>query len=181
MIRNARVAACAVVILVLVSACGSEAGTTASPQAEVELQSAAPLVALAGSAQCRATRSGSSPLAEVEALVDGDELRVTWTASEPVKGSSVLYSATVTDYDASGSGPAYQLGVKYVDGKLSNVFVYDFNTAQQVNLDSDPSVEGSSISAVFPLGQIPGIGSTAIWKAALSLDGQDVSQCEPAL
>jgi len=102
-------------------------------------------------------------------------------ASKPVRGSSVLYSVTVTDYDASGSGPAYQLGVKYLDGKLPNVFVYDFNTSQQVNLDSAPTFEASSISAVFPLGQIPGIGSAGMWKAALSLDGQDVSQCDPAL
>lgn len=97
----------------------------------------------------------------------GDELRLTWTASDvpPETGS---YAATIVSGDG---GSQYMVAVEFPDGETPTPGTTGPNVVW-----AEPS---KVITATYPMSAMPEIGSTFQWSASLAFSDGDgsFSQC----
>jgi hypothetical protein len=131
-----------------------------------------------GRAVCQDARGDGTKaqdLTKVVLVSDGRELTITYMTSRPMPtNDTVLYA--ITAWSADGNA-GYQLGVKYLDGRQIAYFVADLVAANQVNLDGDPQVSGTTVTATFPMDEIRGLGVQFDWAAVVTGAGTDIDFC----
>lgn len=112
---------------------------------------------------------------QVDLKRSGDELVATFamTATPPKSGT---FSALVNVSDEPGN-LSRQLGVKWQDGELVGYFIFDSGTAEQTNLDGEPTIDGKSVAMSFPWSSVEDLGDVWNWYALTTVDGEDVDTC----
>ena len=129
------------------------------------------------SKRCRPTDDPKSKiqLKETTLSSDGRDLTFAWTTNEDPP-ATVGYFATVTDAGADGDGPAYIVGVEFLDGEPPSYFV-DGSEAGTTELPLSQETPSTSFTAYDPLSTMPGIQDTFHANATFALDGPDISYC----
>lgn len=193
MITRGHLAVAALTLLVLASsaACGASNsqtatdGTSATTSSSPAAGSTKSVQATPGNrssnqsraATCNDRQGDGKPLdiAAVKLTQVGDQLVVTFTTTtNPPSSGTTFWSLLV----ASSSGDkAGQLGVKFLDGQQIAHFVFDSGTAQQTNLEDQATVAGKTITARFPYAVVDSYGPGWTWRAATSVNGDDVDAC----
>lgn len=78
----------------------------------------------------------------------------------------------------STAGHGHKFGAVWVDGKTRGPFIFDDRTARQVNYAaSDILVDGNRITISFDSAAIGDMGSGWLWRAVVTVDGEDASAC----
>lgn len=167
-----------VALAIALAGCGT---TPQADEASVEARTRpqAASESFPATSSCSALVDSPNQLTSANAVLDPASLTMTWNKSSQITGSAILYSAFVTNYDDEGNGPSYQVGIKFVDGLLASYFVADMANGQNSLLTSSVIDDTNSITGTFPRELLPGIDETAEWTAHLSVDGIDVSECDP--
>jgi len=149
-----------------------EASDSESDAPDSPVETTEPPPAAARTASCNLV--GSHP-GHVTVEDDGDNLTATFTGT-PIAPTDTtgLY---VSVYDSSGNNGG-QMGAKFLDGEQIAYFVFDSGAANQVNLDGEADVSGSTVVLTFPkdAGMLDGL-DLAKWNAAYTLAGNDVGNC----
>jgi hypothetical protein len=107
----------------------------------------------------------------------GPTLKWTVVGDMPTSGTWLLSTTVVGGED----GPIHQFGVKFLDGKLIAVFVFDHVAGSQFNFGQvTPQRVGDTWTVIFPTADL-GVAASGRWSATLNLDGDDTEVAEGAL
>jgi hypothetical protein len=152
--------------------------TTPSPTASSASPTESKPATLGSQAACAdkaGDGKGQGDLTRVRLTSDGRSLTAAFATKSPVTSTdTVLYSIDAWNKDGS---QGYQLGVKYLNGQQIAYFVFDQVAGKQVNLDGMAKIDGSTVTAKFPIRETEALGDSFKWSATLSVEGDDVDRC----
>jgi hypothetical protein len=72
---------------------------------------------------------------------------------------------------------ALQLGVRFQDGRQTDLYVFDAGSADQQNLPGAASLDGAVLMVAFPYDAVAELGKTWKWSATTNVEGNDVDDC----
>lgn len=117
---------------------------------------------------------GAVDITSVTLTTTGGLLTATWQLASPPPAGTTSYILTVANPDGSKAG---QLGAKYQGTTKVAQFVYDMSTARQENVTTPGWMDGTTVSASFPLNSIHQFGNPFTWRATTTQNGNDVDTC----
>ncbi|MGA8257825.1 MAG: hypothetical protein WB767_14750, partial [Nocardioides sp.] len=143
-----------------------------SPESESSRSEAPAATQAETSGQPRTATCALDGERDIDVVLDetGDALGVVFNGEAVAPSGDSLYSVTV--FDAAGEN-GVQVGMQFLDGEQVAYFIFDFSTAQQVNLPGAIVVDGKRIAGAFPLDEMDALSNAQIasWSAAYSYLG----------
>lgn len=102
-----------------------------------------------------------------QVTVGDDSVNLAFDTERQPTGETVLYVVTADER---------QMGLKSIGSEIVR-FVFDFNSAEQTNLDSAYSIGSERATLTVPASAIPGLPDEFDFTAALNVNGSDIAQC----
>ncbi len=103
-------------------------------------------------------------------------LDVTWESADPVADAG----KAEWDINATSIGMEhiYQMGVELSDGKQTDFYIWDYvGDGRMTKLKGEAQVSGNTITASFPLSDLPGLEEGFDWTGSIRVKDVAVSQC----
>lgn len=95
---------------------------------------------------------------------------IRWEGS--IHGSTVLWSVVISNDDGS---ERLQLGhERSVDGAFRSQYVFSGNSAEKQELDEDADLRDGELTVRYPASIVGVAVEWPVWKAVLTVDGEDV-------
>ena len=167
-------------LAMVLAACGarSSEAKSASPSAPDVTPSGEPSADPDGTSAC------VDPVGDVAESVDlsnvtlrrsGDQLIATFTATHalPEKGTA-LWSVTA---NGRHFDPLIQLAAKAVDGKQAALYDLSESDLKKEDLPGTIALQGTTMTAQFPMRLLAGLSAGATWHAVLSMNGSEADVC----